>query len=158
MTVPGERLATTIWDIGRRGRMAVRQRRQGTCDRFDLAGGPCRVEVAVDPQRWIGMSFRLLDARGRTRISHGVDTDLYELTRPGGAGLAEGTEDEIVGFLTALVGGQVRVGRVHRGLALIRPDGDGYQRVCRGRLLTSGRFFADLAAAEADGTFEPLSW
>lgn len=153
----GARIFASL-DAARRAGLRVVERRDVNDgdDVYLITGSRYRLEVRVNPERWIGISFMLLDEVGDSCLTYEVDTDLYDILRPEQYEFAFEIEDEIVAFVEALVGGEIRVGELKGRPAMIVPNGDGVRRIWRGRFLWTSQHFSDLIQAQAGGKFERL--
>ncbi|MEU1602101.1 hypothetical protein [Micromonospora matsumotoense] len=134
----------------------VQMLRVGSEDTFLMSGRRYRVEVKVDPLRWMGLNFELLDAVGARCLNYEIDTDLYDISEPGQREFALGIEDDIVAFLDALVAGSVRVGQVKGKTVMVVPGATGFYRIERGRFLTSSKQFDRLDEALRGGELHCL--
>jgi hypothetical protein len=126
---------------------------------FVLTGPRWRSVVYVNPVRWLGLEF-VVQEDGTRLIVHQIDTDLYPIAEPGQRDFAEEIEADIVEFLEALGANQVSVrrggSRRGSGPALVIPVSGGFYRIAKGRVIASGRMFADRSEAEDGGGYETL--
>lgn len=136
--------------------LTVHRRDTDEGDIYELTGNRCRVEVVVDPERWLGLSFVLYGEGRQEALSYSIDTDMYPVTLGKYQEFVADIEDEIVGFLRALISGGIRVGSVGPRTGLIVPTREGALLIQKGRVLTGSKRYGSMADAESRGCFEPL--
>jgi hypothetical protein len=126
---------------------------------FVLTGPRWRSVVYISPLRWLGLEF-VFHEEGARLIVHQIDTDLYPIAKPAQRDFAEEIEADIVEFLEALGANQISVrrggSRRSSRPALVVPMGGGFYRIAKGRVIASGRMFADRSEAEDGGEYEIL--
>jgi len=106
--------------------------------RWSLSGCDWDAKVIVDPLRWIGLEFEVVDPKTTRRITHHIDTDAYDISREEHHAFAREIEHDIVKFLDNLGDGNVLIGNEGTKLILMFPEGDSYRRLARGRFATTG--------------------
>ncbi|HEX5596035.1 MAG TPA: hypothetical protein VFX61_08480 [Micromonosporaceae bacterium] len=124
---------------------------------YEIIGSRCRAKVIVDPSRWFGLEFVLLDAAGRLCLAYYIDTDLYDISKAQNQEFAADIEEEIAEFLEALAAERICIGKVRGKLAMIVPSGGEFLRVERGPVFSSVKHYSHLSAAQSGGKFEPLT-
>lgn len=108
----------------------------GPAGGWSLAGRTWTAQVIVDPERWIGLVFKVHDPRTGCVLDYCLDTDLYNPGQPGSAFGGE-IETEILSFLGSLRQGNILRSTRTAKLILLVPDGDGYIKLVAGRHVSS---------------------
>ncbi|WP_410598942.1 hypothetical protein [Amycolatopsis sp. lyj-90] len=125
--------------------------------RWRLSGSIWHATVDVEPRRWLGLAFEVLDPVTGKRATYDIDTDLYDLTREDQREFAEEIERDIIEFLGNLRKGEVLRGNDGTKFVLVFPLDGSYVRVVQGRFMSSASAHADLTAACAGGDFAPVA-
>lgn len=155
---PGDRLLDVLRRLGSSTTWTVRATDGPDAgSSWQLSGSTWRAEVTVGPPRWLGLAFEAVDPATGRRIDYDIDTDLYDVSRDEQREFAEEVESDIIEFLDNLGAGRVLRGRDGADSVLVFPSGGSFVRVARGRFLTRSSVHADRAAAQAGGTYVPVT-
>lgn len=152
----GSRIIEVMESLSPGGSLTVRRGTEDGDQVFEIVGDRCRVEVRVNPVRWLGLSFALSGDRGPRSLLYDIDTDLYDVSQPKNREFALEIEDEISDFLEALVNCQITVRESGGKLAIVVPVRGGFRRIERGRVFTTSKDYDQLAKAQAGESFGPL--
>lgn len=137
-TDPGQRLIALIGELRRSTSWRIdRDGGADTGSRWHLAGQTWRVTLIVAPPRWIGMRFEARDPMSDRRVSHHVDTDLYDLASEHERAFADAIENEIIEFLGNLRDGKVMRRSEGSRLILTFPSDGAYTHIAAGRFATT---------------------
>jgi hypothetical protein len=152
---PEERVAAAVARLSASG-VAVDVSVHGPATRYEATRPAYHVLVHVDPSRFIGLEFDLLDSDGSVRLHYFVDTGRYDVSQPRHAWYLSAMATDVVLFLEALGGGGLLAKVEPRRAAVIVPTAAGLLMVRRGRVWTSaGRYRKDAQTAGRDG-FQPV--
>jgi hypothetical protein len=120
----GARIAVAVEQLREVG-VAVETSADGDLTTYRIERSTYRVEVLVDPTRWLGVRFDLLGEGGSTALRYGVDTDLYNISLPKYRWFADEIEAEIVLLLEGLAQRRVLVDVSSPKPRMIVPSVDG---------------------------------
>ena len=153
--VPEERIAAAVERLAASG-VAVDVSVEGPATRYEATRPGYRVQVLVQPSRFIGLEFDLVDPDGSVRLHYFADTGRYDVSQPRHAWYLSATATDVVLFLDALAEGDLLAKVERRRAELIVPTGAGPLIVARGRVWTSaGRYRGDRETAIRKG-FQPV--
>ena len=153
--VPEERIAAAVGRLSASG-VAVDVSVQGPATRYEATRPEYRALVHVDPSRFIGLEFDLIDPDGSVRLHYFADTGRYDVSQPRYAWYLSATATDVVLFLDALTSGGLLARVDRRRAEVIVPTGTGPLIVARGRIWTSaGRYRGDRESAMRKG-FQPV--
>ena len=155
MVTLGDRIVTAVGSLRQRG-LAVTERSHKGDTIYTLTTPKYQIVVTVNPSRWVGLHFTL-GLHDRPELSYDIDTQLYDLASPRFETLARRVEDDVVDFLSALVNGAVKVGKVGRRPALLVTTGNRTIIVTKARSASSNKIRRASAGTEAKGGFTPLN-
>ena len=149
--VPEERIAAAVDRLRARG-VAVDESTQASATRYAVNRPAYRLVLYVDPGRFIGLEFDLLDNDGSARLHYFVDTGRRDVSQPAHAWYASAVATDVVLFLDALADGDLLAKIEPRRAFVIVPTGGGPLIVKRGRVWTSaGRHRGSRDSATRDG-------
>jgi hypothetical protein len=149
--VPEERIAAAVGRLSTNG-VAVDVSVEGPATRYEATRPAYHVRVHVDPSRFIGLEFDLLDPDGSVRLHYFADTGRYDVSQPRHAWYLSATATDVVLFLDALADGDLLARVDRRRAEVIVPTGAGPLIVARGRVWTSaGRYRGDRETAIRKG-------
>jgi hypothetical protein len=141
--------AATTWTV-------VVTEQAGAGSHWQLGGATWQATVIVEPRRWLGLAFEARDPVSGRRATYDIDTDLYPIAQDEQRAFADEIERDIIEFLGHLKQGAVLRGTAGSKFVLVFPLDGSYVRVVRGRFMTAGSAYADLAAARKGGDYVPV--
>ena len=149
--MPEERIAAAVGRLSASG-VAVDVSAQDPATRYEATRPAYRMQVYVDPSRFIGLEFDLLDVDGSVRLHYFVDSGRYDVSQPRYAWYLSAIATDVVLFLEALADGGLLAKVEGRRASVIVPTGGGSLLVSRGRIWTSaGRYRGDRDSATSKG-------
>lgn len=140
----GEKIISYIKNFKDYGITVNYYENNGKVNLYALNGKNYRVKVNVDPKKWLGLEFYLLDKNGKTLLTYDIDTDLYDISLPKYHSFADKIELDIVEFLNSLSQGKIKIGKIKGKPAMIMPMGNRFLLVKKGWFFTSGKYYNDV--------------
>ncbi|HMS23087.1 MAG TPA: hypothetical protein PKA38_04990 [Candidatus Levybacteria bacterium] len=129
----------------------------GTEDRiFSVDSEKYRFTITLNPNRWIGLEFDLLDSDKKSLLNFTIDTDIYPISDSKYNSFASGIEKNIGEFLNALANRRIKIGRIKEKPAMIIPQDDGYLLIKKIWIFTTKKLYMELSKIESKGKFYPL--
>jgi hypothetical protein len=151
----GEKIIKTVHTLSN-SNLNINHTKQGDCDTYNLISNNYKVTLILDPKRWLGLEFYLLDSNGKIQLTYDLDTDLYPISSPKYLSTTKIIEDKIVEFLYALVNKNIKIGQIKGKTAMIIPEGEGYLLLKKGRFITSSKFYSNLNEIDSVNTFHSI--
>ncbi len=115
-----------------------------------------RIKIIIEPKRWLGLEFSLLDKTGKEMLTYEIDTDLYNISEGRYTLFSEEIESEIVEFLDILSQHKIKVGKIRGKPAVIIPKRDKFLLIKKGWFFTSTKLYPNVKAAIGGGEFKDL--
>ncbi len=123
---------------------------------YETKGKNFRIKLTIDPEKWLGLEFYLLDQNSKLVLTYDIDTDLYDISKPEQRVFRKDTARNIIIFLDSLINREIMIGEVKRRPAMIVPNQGGYLLITKGRLLTKGSQYKDIEKIKHKESFSPL--
>lgn len=122
-------------------RYTVDRKENGKAAVYSIKEPQFKIEVIINPTKWIGLDFDLLNRNGKVILSYEINTDLYPIAEPKQYEFAKQIENEIVSFLGYLLEHKIKRGTVNGKHAIIIPKSNEYLLLVKGLFFTKGSYY-----------------
>jgi hypothetical protein len=147
----GKRLRDTIKSIEKQGVVVSRTR-----DVYKIKGKNYYIEITINPKKWLGLNFSLLEGSGGKCLDYSIDTDLYDISNSEFYVFVSDIEGEIVDFLSCLFNKHLQIAQQGKKMALLIPKNGRWLLIARGRFFTKSQYYTNPEELEKKWDFKPL--
>lgn len=123
---------------------------------FTVRGDEFLLEILINPPKWLGLKFYLLDEKGKILLTHDIDTDLYDLSQPKYQSFTKGIETDMIDFIDSIINGSIKVGKIKDRPAMIVPQDNKFLLIKKGKFFTSSETHKDLSKIDSNESFREL--
>lgn len=139
----GDKIKIKINSLLKNG-LSIKQKTEGQNITYIINNKQDIIEVLINPIKWLGLKFHLLNINGKNQFYYSIDTDLYPISQPKYQEFANHIENDIVGFLDSLVNHKIKLGKVKGKQAMVIPVDNRFLLISKGLFFTSQAYFKNM--------------